>query len=217
MLGMIMKRFVLMVLGLAGIVSAGMAEITPASAAPSSVRTGLGYAAGTIVIVNGERRLYYMLGNGRAIRYPIAVGRASQIWTGTSRITKKRVNPDWLNPDDPTAEIVPGGPGNPLGERALNIGNTLYRIHGTPAKASIGSAVSNGCIRMFNADVKHLFRRVSVGTKVVAINSQGAAPRAGAPKPINTALYKREQAAKKRMAERKLRKLRRTSVAFVSF
>jgi lipoprotein-anchoring transpeptidase ErfK/SrfK len=189
--------------------------ITSANAAPASVRTDLGYGAGTIVIVNNERKLYYMLGNGRALRYPIAVGKKSQIWTGTARISKKKVNPEWLNPDDPLAEPVPGGPGNPLGERALYIGNTLYRIHGTPKAWSIGSAVSNGCIRMYNADVKHLFKRVPVGAKVVAVNSQGAGQRAGAPKPVNTALYLKDKAIKKRVAERKLRQAGK--LALVSF
>jgi lipoprotein-anchoring transpeptidase ErfK/SrfK len=194
---------------------AGIATLAPAAAAPTSVNTGFDYAAGTIVIVNNERKLYLMTGNGRALRYPIAVGRKSQVWTGTTRISKKKVNPEWLNPDDPTAEPVPGGPGNPLGERAMYLGSTLYRIHGTPKAGSIGSAVSNGCIRMFNADAKHLYKRVSVGTRVVAMNAaNGAGARAGGPKPVNAKLYAKEKAAKLAAAARKLRKLQAQGLAF---
>jgi lipoprotein-anchoring transpeptidase ErfK/SrfK len=163
------------------------------------------------VIVNSERKLYYMLGNGKAIRYPIAVGKPSQVWTGTIRVSKKKVEPDWLNPDDPTATPVPGGPKNPLGVRAMYLGNTLYRIHGTPKSSSIGNNVSNGCIRMHNSDVVGLYKRVKIGTKVVAINSKSAGVRAGAPKPVNMALYLKDKARTKKLAAIKLKRARRVA------
>jgi lipoprotein-anchoring transpeptidase ErfK/SrfK len=180
-----------------------------ANAAAQTVQSGMGYSAGTVVIVNSERKLYYMLGNGKAIRYPIAVGKPSQVWTGSIRVSKKKENPDWLNPDDPTATPVPGGPKNPLGVRALYLGDTLYRIHGTPKKSSIGSNVSNGCIRMLNSDVVGLYKKVKVGAKVVAINSKSSAPRAGAPKPVNMSLYLKDKARVKKLAAVKLKRARR--------
>lgn len=168
--------------------SAGVAE------ARKNVRIDLGYSPGTIVVINNERKLYLVTGRGKAIQYPIAVGKASQVWTGRISISQKKVNPEWLNPDDPEAEPMPGGPGNPLGERALYLGSTLYRIHGTPKASSIGSAVSNGCIRMFNADVKHLYKMVRVGTPVVAVNSRAKVSLiAHAPKPVNMKLYLAEK------------------------
>jgi hypothetical protein len=157
-----------------------------------------GHAAGTIVIVNKDRKLFYVLGGGKAIQYPVAIGRAAQVWTGKTLISRMEKNPSWLNPDDPEAEIVPGGPDNPLGERALYLGATLYRIHGTPVASSIGQAVSNGCIRMYNRDVKDLYNRVHVGTKVVVANAlaySGAVP--ASPKVVNPTLYAKEKAAKK--------------------
>ena len=190
---------------------------SPADAAGKKVSVDFGKPAGTIVIVNNERKLYLVTGKGKALMYPIAIGKKSQVWTGTTRISKKVVNPQWLNPDDPLAEIVPGGPGNPLGERALYLGSTLYRIHGTPAAWSIGAAVSNGCIRMHNRDVKDLYKRVGVGTRVVAVNSRGAmAASKGAPKPVNMALYLKDKAKKKKAALAKLRKAKKSSVAFVN-
>ena len=156
------------------------------------IRSDLGYPPGTIVIVNSEHQLYFIAGKGKAIRYPVATGKPSQVWTGATRIAEKKEDPTWLNPDDPTAEVVEGGdPKNPLGVRAMYLGNTLYRIHGTPKASSIGQSVSNGCIRMFNADVKDLYKRVRVGTPVVAINSQKAAGKIvrHAPKPVHQKLY----------------------------
>ena len=133
------------------------------------------YAPRQIIVSFGDRRLYYIFRRGRAISYPIAVPRAQDRWQGTLRITKKRVNPPWTptqsmlreNPSLP--KHVPGGhPRNPLGVRALYLGNTLYRIHGTDAPWSIGTNVSKGCVRMHNAHVDELYRKVRVGTKVTA-------------------------------------------------
>lgn len=172
--------------------------------AAKKVRKSLGYGAGTIVIVNDERKLYFVLGKGQALQYPIAVGRKAQVWTGRTQISRMVEDPTWLNPDDPNAEEMPAGPDNPLGARALYLGSTLYRIHGTPAKDSIGRAVSNGCVRMFNADVKDLYNKVKVGTKVVALNAlaeAGAVP--AKPSVVNLALYKRDQERKRLMLARR--------------
>jgi len=129
---------------------------------------------GTIIVSFGDRRLYKILRKGRAISYPIAVPRNISRWEGVLPVSMKRVNPSWT----PTASMrrenprlprfVPGGhPRNPLGVRALYLGNTLYRIHGTDAPWTIGKAVSKGCIRMYNEDVIDLYKRTRVGTKVV--------------------------------------------------
>ncbi len=131
------------------------------------------YSAGQIVVSFGDRRLYYTIGKGRAISYPIAIPKGEARWSGVHRISAKKVNPPWT----PTAQMrrenpklpafVPGGhPRNPLGVRALYIGNTLYRIHGTDAPWLIGQQVSHGCIRMFNRDVVDLYRRARIGTRV---------------------------------------------------
>ena len=131
------------------------------------------YAPRQIIVSFGDRRLYYITRRGEAISYPIAVPNNKARWAGVHRISSKRINPSWVptpqmrreNPRLPT--YVPGGhPRNPLGVRALYIGSTLYRIHGTDAPWQIGDAVSKGCIRMYNNDVVDLYKRVPVGTKV---------------------------------------------------
>ena len=128
------------------------------------------YPQGSIVIVNNQRKLYYVIGNNRAIRYPVAVGDRNELWTGKISIHEKRKNPTWRHPDG-TRMVKGGAPGNPLGSRALYLGWTLWRIHGTSSPGSIGGAVSNGCIRMFNKDVADLYERVHIGAPVYAINS----------------------------------------------
>jgi lipoprotein-anchoring transpeptidase ErfK/SrfK len=132
-----------------------------------------GHAPGTVVISTAERRLYYVLGSGQAIRYGIGVGRPGFQWAGTKTITMKREWPDWRppaqmlrrRPDLP--RYMSGGIGNPLGARAMYLGGSLYRIHGSNEPETIGYAVSSGCIRMTNADVTDLYSRVRVGTRVV--------------------------------------------------
>jgi lipoprotein-anchoring transpeptidase ErfK/SrfK len=132
-----------------------------------------GHAAGTIVVSTGKRRLYYVLGNGRAIQYGVGVGRQGFSWTGTKAVTMKREWPDWRppaqmlrrRPDLP--RYMSGGMENPLGARALYLGSSLYRIHGSNEPETIGAAVSSGCIRMTNRDVVDLYDRVRIGTKVV--------------------------------------------------
>ena len=135
------------------------------------------YGPGTIIIDTSERRLYHVLGNGRAMKYGIGVGREGIQWAGTQRITRKAEWPGWTPPPQMRARErrkgrilpahMPGGPNNPLGARAMYLGNTLYRIHGSNEPWTIGTAVSSGCIRMANDDVKHLYDNVPVGTKVV--------------------------------------------------
>ena len=184
--------------------AAGLFSTATAAIARDIVKSSLGYPPGTIVIVNSEHRLYFIAGKGKAIRYPVATGKPSQVWTGSTRIAEKKEDPTWLNPDDPTAEVVEGGdPKNPLGVRAMYLGNTLYRIHGTPKASSIGQSVSNGCIRMLNKDVTDLYNRVRVGTQVIAINSLKADGKfvQHAPKPVHQKLYladKKKTEARKR-------------------
>ncbi|MGO4671277.1 L,D-transpeptidase [Bosea sp. 2YAB26] len=133
------------------------------------------YAPGTIVISTSQRRLFYVLGNGQAIRYGVGVGRQGFSWSGTKIVTRKREWPDWRppaqmlkrRPDLP--RYMPGGIDNPLGARALYLGSSLYRIHGSNEPNTIGAAVSSGCIRMTNRDVVDLYDRVRTGTKVVVL------------------------------------------------
>ena len=131
--------------------------------------------AGTIIIDTAHTFLYLTLGGGKALRYGIGVGRRGFTWSGVERISRKSQWPDWIPPAEMIARQpylprwVGGGPGNPLGARALYLGNTDYRIHGTNNPSSIGTQVSSGCIRMRNADVIDLYSRVSVGTKVVVL------------------------------------------------
>jgi lipoprotein-anchoring transpeptidase ErfK/SrfK len=131
--------------------------------------------AGTVVIDTAHTFLYLTLGRGKALRYGIGVGRKGFTWSGVENISRKATWPDWIPPAEMIARQpylprwVGGGPGNPLGARALYLGNTDYRIHGTNNPASIGTQVSSGCIRMRNADVIDLYDRVAVGTKVVVL------------------------------------------------
>jgi lipoprotein-anchoring transpeptidase ErfK/SrfK len=134
------------------------------------------YSPGTIVINTAERRLYLVQGNGQALRYGIGVGRDGFRWGGTHRISAKKEWPAWTppaqmlrrRPDLPRHMV--GGPDNPLGARAMYLGSTLYRIHGSNEPETIGQAVSSGCFRMTNEDVTDLYGRVSVGATVVVRN-----------------------------------------------
>jgi lipoprotein-anchoring transpeptidase ErfK/SrfK len=131
--------------------------------------------AGTIIIDTAHTFLYLTLGRGNALRYGIGVGRKGFTWSGVEKISRKAAWPDWIPPAEMIARQpylprwVGGGPGNPLGARALYLGNTDYRIHGTNNPGSIGTQVSSGCIRLRNADVIDLYDRVAVGTKVVVL------------------------------------------------
>ena len=130
-------------------------------------------AAGTVIIDTPNTYLYYVLGGGQAIRYGIGVGRDGFTWSGVQSVTKKAEWPDWTPPPEMIARQpylprhMAGGPGNPLGARAMYLGGTVYRIHGTNAPETIGTHVSSGCIRLTNDDVTDLYSRVNVGTKVI--------------------------------------------------
>ena len=130
-------------------------------------------APGTIVVDTGQRFLYLVQEDGTAMRYGVGVGREGFSWTGREVVTRKAEWPSWRPPEamkrrqPGLPDYMPGGPDNPLGARALYLGSTLYRIHGSNEPWTIGSAVSSGCIRMRNQDVKDLYERVSVGTEVV--------------------------------------------------
>ncbi|ARN79857.1 L,D-transpeptidase [Methylocystis bryophila] len=155
--------------------SSGAGEWRPqASAVPREVVSyGGGQAPGTIVISTSERRLYYVLGGGQAIRYGVGVGRPGFEWSGVRSVSAKRAWPDWTppaqmlrrRPDLP--RHMAGGINNPLGARAMYLGGTQYRIHGSNEPETIGHAVSSGCIRMTNDDVVDLYNRVRVGTRVI--------------------------------------------------
>jgi lipoprotein-anchoring transpeptidase ErfK/SrfK len=129
--------------------------------------------AGTIVIDTPNTYLYYVLGGGKAIRYGIGVGREGFTWSGVKSVERKSEWPDWIPPAEMLQRqpylprFMAGGVGNPLGARAMYIGGTIYRIHGTNQPSSIGKRVSSGCIRMLNEDVIDLYNRVNIGTKVV--------------------------------------------------
>ncbi|MEM8749216.1 MAG: L,D-transpeptidase [Pseudomonadota bacterium] len=134
--------------------------------------------AGSVVVDTSERRLYYVLGGGKALKYGIGVGRDGFQWTGKHRVTRKAEWPGWTPPATMIRRVkretgktlkgyYPGGPNNPLGARALYIGSTIYRIHGTNQPWTIGQAMSSGCIRMANDDVTDLYKRIKVGARVI--------------------------------------------------
>jgi lipoprotein-anchoring transpeptidase ErfK/SrfK len=148
--------------------------IVPAIAAAEEVAFAGDAAPGTIVIRTSERRLYLVLGQGHALRYPVGVGRAGWQWQGTSAIDGKYLNPNWAPPaairqEQPNlpALILAGSPANPMGVAAMTLAGGAYAIHGTNTPKLIGGFVSHGCIRMFNADITDLYARVNVGTVVV--------------------------------------------------
>jgi lipoprotein-anchoring transpeptidase ErfK/SrfK len=137
-----------------------------------------GEAPGTVIIDTPNTYLYYVLGGGRAIRYGIGVGREGFTWSGVQTVARKAEWPDWTPPPEMVARqpylprFMAGGPGNPLGARAMYLGGTMYRIHGTNQPSTIGGHVSSGCIRMINEDVIDLFGRVEIGTKVVVLPAE---------------------------------------------
>jgi lipoprotein-anchoring transpeptidase ErfK/SrfK len=164
-------------------------------------------APGTVIIDTGNTYLYYVLGNGRAMRYGVGVGREGFTWAGTQTVSHKAEWPDW----HPPAEMIKrqpylprfmaGGPGNPLGARAMYLGSSEYRIHGTNDPSTIGKFVSSGCIRLTNEDVSDLFNRVNVGTRVVVLpkgaslrNGTVQARRGSGPRPLATTLPSGRQA-----------------------
>jgi lipoprotein-anchoring transpeptidase ErfK/SrfK len=170
----IMRAKILVAAALAAAV--GLSAFAPraAHARGDIVTTTESYAAGTIVIRTSERRLYFFLGGGQAIRYPVGVGKAGMQWAGSTTISGKYVSPAWAPPESIKREnprlpdvIAGGSPHNPMGVAAMTLAGTEYAIHGTNQPGLIGHFVSHGCIRMYNADITDLFERVSVGTRVV--------------------------------------------------
>jgi lipoprotein-anchoring transpeptidase ErfK/SrfK len=159
-------------------------EVGPAQLPPNLRKQEVAYAtkepAGTLIVDTPNTHLYYILGNGRAIRYGVRVGRDGFTWTGVQKISRKAEWPDWHPPTEMIERqpylprFMAGGPGNPLGARAMYLGSTVYRIHGTNQPSTIGKFVSSGCIGMLNEDVSDLFDRVKVGTRVVVL--PGGAP-----------------------------------------
>ena len=144
---------------------------------PSTARTVVSYSGsqkpGTIIISTAQRRLYLVLGNGQALSYAIAVGKAGYAWSGINQVADKREWPDWTPPGEmlqrrpDLPRHMAGGPDNPMGARAIYLGSSLYRIHGSNEPDQIGQAVSSGCIRMTNQDVIDLYNRVQIGATVI--------------------------------------------------
>jgi len=154
-------------------------EVGPAQLAPNLRRQEVSFPtkepAGTLIVDTSHTYLYYVLGGGRAVRYGVRVGRDGFTWTGVQKISRKAEWPDWHPPSEMIERqpylprFMAGGPGNPLGARAMYLGSTIYRIHGTNQPSTIGKFVSSGCIGMLNEDVSDLFDRVKVGTRVVVL------------------------------------------------
>jgi lipoprotein-anchoring transpeptidase ErfK/SrfK len=168
-------KFLIVFLAATATIASAWAKTSPGETSTTGeiVEFDEDFAMGTIVIRTSERRLYYLLGDGRAIRYPVAVGLPRFQWQGESWISSKQLNPGWrptprMRRESPgLPAYVPPGPRNPLGPRALYIGWGEYRIHGTNAPSSVGTAGSSGCFRMHNADAIDLFDRVHIGAPVI--------------------------------------------------
>ncbi len=166
--------------------TAGNADLAP-NLLRQVVRYPILAPAGTIVIDTANTYLYYVLGDGKAVRYGIGVGRDGFTWSGSQTVTRMAEWPDWTPPQEMIARQpylprwMAGGKGNPLGARAIYLGSTVYRIHGTNAPATIGTKVSSGCIRLTNADVIDLYRRITVGTKIIVLPNHAMIARTVAP------------------------------------
>jgi lipoprotein-anchoring transpeptidase ErfK/SrfK len=152
----------------------GKAQTKRAERAERGLVSLSGYSPGTIVIKTRERRLYYVVSNGKAVRYPVGVGRPDKQWSGQSAISGKYIKPAWSPPEEIRRDkprlpyVIPSGaPNNPMGAAALTLAGGEYAIHGTNRPGSVGGFVSYGCIRMLNSDILDLFDRVAVGTSVV--------------------------------------------------
>jgi lipoprotein-anchoring transpeptidase ErfK/SrfK len=145
--------------------------VIPLAASAREVVPFRGYETGSIVIVTHARELYYVLGRGQAIRYPVGVGRAGMAWHGHAWVAQKLLRPAWTPPPDiGRGSIIPGGsPQNPMGAAVLGLNQGNYAIHGTNDPGSIGGFVSHGCIRMHNEDVMDLYRRAPLGTDVFVL------------------------------------------------
>jgi lipoprotein-anchoring transpeptidase ErfK/SrfK len=167
---------VLRALAIAGGLSTIVATLSAGQATAREVVPFKGYSPGTVVVNTPQRRLYYVLGDGRAVRYPVGVGKPGKQWGGNAYIDGKHIRPAWSPPavvrrDSPSlpSVIAGGASNNPMGAAALTLSGGEYAIHGTNRPASIGGFVSYGCIRMHNHDIVDLYGRVSVGTPVVVV------------------------------------------------
>jgi lipoprotein-anchoring transpeptidase ErfK/SrfK len=189
--------------------SDGSSSVLPERLRRAVVAFNTREAPGTVIIDTGNTALYYVLGQGQAIRYGVGVGREGFTWAGTQTISRKAEWPDWHPPAEMIARqpylprFMAGGPGNPLGARAMYLGSSQYRIHGTNDPTTIGKFVSSGCIRLTNEDVADLFSRVDVGTRVVVLPKNAAHIEARAttsarpsapPRPVVTTLPSGRQA-----------------------
>jgi len=152
------------------------ALLAPTAASACDLVRFNGYSAGTIVVKTNERRLYYVVEDGKALRYPVGVGRAGMAWAGTTVIDGKYIRPGWSAPESIRKDyarlpaVVPGGsPSNPMGAAAMTLAGGEYAIHGTNNPGSVGHFVSHGCIRMYNSDIMDLYNRVGFGTRVVVL------------------------------------------------
>jgi lipoprotein-anchoring transpeptidase ErfK/SrfK len=155
-------------------IGAGILVMSTAEARPELVSIHNQYSSGTIVVKTNERRLYLILDDEHAMRYPVGVGKAGKQWAGTTKIDGKYRNPAWSPPDEvkhdkpELPDVIPGGsPRNPMGVAAMTLAGGQYAIHGTNVPGSVGGFVSYGCIRMLNTDITDLYERVSVGATVV--------------------------------------------------
>jgi lipoprotein-anchoring transpeptidase ErfK/SrfK len=173
-----MRSFDVRILSLGTIAFLGLAMLAPTSCGARDIVHLSGFSAGTIVVKTNERRLYYVIGDGTAVRYPVGVGKAGMAWSGTASIDGKYIKPAWSPPDMIRREnprvpnIIPSGSAsNPMGAAAMTLsGGGQYAIHGTNNPGSIGGFVSHGCIRMYNSDILDLYDRVSLGTTVVVLH-----------------------------------------------
>jgi lipoprotein-anchoring transpeptidase ErfK/SrfK len=158
----------------AALVLAATAAISQPAQAREIIGFKSNYSAGTVIVKTNERHLYYVLGNGKAVRYPVGVGKRGKQWTGTTMISGRHLRPAWSPPPEVKRDhprmpnVIPGGsPRNPMGAAALTLFGGEYAIHGTNNPGSVGGFVSYGCIRMYNKDVLDLYQRVGFGTTVV--------------------------------------------------
>jgi lipoprotein-anchoring transpeptidase ErfK/SrfK len=161
---------------LTGLAASALVSVSPLAASTGQLVTLDGYRPGTIVIVTHSRELFFVLGGGRAIRYPVGVGKAGMAWHGRAHIARKDLHPAWSPPEDIwrrhpyIPEVIPGGRAdNPMGAAAMGLDRGNYGIHGTNNPGSVGRFVSHGCIRMYNRDILDLYRRVPVGTEVIVL------------------------------------------------
>jgi lipoprotein-anchoring transpeptidase ErfK/SrfK len=159
---------------IAGALALACLPVSPPAWAGELVAFGAGYRPGSIVIVTRARELFFILDNGRAIRYPVGVGKAGMAWHGQAAVAQKFLHPAWREPPSLNGgnygPVIPGGsPRNPMGAAVLGLNHGNYAIHGTNNPSSVGRFVSHGCIRMFNADIMDLYARAPIGTEVYVL------------------------------------------------